>query len=124
MKRKWPFVIIALETFVILLFIALTVLLFEARYEKTEILREQSPDGQYTVVIWRIGEPDWPFGAVHVEITLFGEEETPDIFHRFQADIANDGGEGTCAIDWLEDGVQITLSGSEQPDEVYILPFR
>ncbi|MCH5276077.1 MAG: hypothetical protein J1E65_09560 [Lachnospiraceae bacterium] len=40
------------------------------------------------------------------------------------ADVATDGGHAGYVVEWLEDGVQIALSGSEQPTAYYILPFK
>ena len=37
---------------------------------------------------------------------------------------ANDGARGEYEIEWLDDGVQIILSGEEQPTAYYILPYK
>ena len=42
----------------------------------------------------------------------------------FKADVANDGARGEYEIEWLDDGVQIILSGEEQPTAYYILPYK
>lgn len=88
-----------------------------------------SPDGNYTLLITEVKPPDFPFGSAHVEITLFEvipEDERPHVFYRasFKADVANDGARAGYEVEWLEDGVQIALSGSEQPTAYYILPFK
>lgn len=38
--------------------------------------------------------------------------------------VANDGARGEYEIEWLDDGVQIVLSGEEQPTAYYILPYK
>lgn len=92
--------------------------------EKTEVFREISPDEKYVLCIQEIGTPDWPFGADHLRITLF--ENNNDLHYRasFKADVSNDGQRAAYKIDWLKDGVQIALIGSEQPTAYYILPFK
>lgn len=77
----------------------------------------------------RTKPPDFPFGSAHVEITLFEvipEDERPRVFYRasFKADVVNDGARAGYEVEWLEDGVKIALSGSEQPTAYYILPFK
>ena len=90
---------------------------------------EESPDGKYTLKIDEIGTPDFSFGNSHLEITLFEmlpEDERPGLYYRasFKADVANDGARGEYEIEWLDDGVQIILSGEEQPTAYYILPYK
>lgn len=96
---------------------------------ETEIFREASPDGNFVVYIEEIGAPDFPFGKAHLQVTLFEvipEDESPGVYYRasFQADVANDGAPADYEIEWLDDGVQIALIGSEQPTAYYVLPFR
>lgn len=96
---------------------------------QTEIFREESPDGKYTLKIDEIGTPDFPFGNSYLEITLFEmppEDERPGLYYcaSFKADVANDGARGEYEIEWLNDGVQIILSGEEQPTAYYILPYK
>lgn len=96
---------------------------------ETEIFREESPDGRFTLKIDEIGNPDFPFGNSHLEITLFEmipEDERTGQYYRasFKADVANDGARGEYKIEWLDDGVRIALSGEEQPTAYYILPFE
>lgn len=104
-------------------------LIMAAKTEETELFRESSPDGGYTLLITEVGEPGFPFGCDRLEVTLFEvvpEGETPRRYYRasFMADVANDGARGIYQIEWLEDGVQVALSGQEQPTSYYILPFR
>ena len=64
------------EAFVLLMIIlAMSTLLiggikYQSTYEKTEIMRSLSDDGQYTLFVYMIGEPDWPFGATHCRFAL------------------------------------------------------
>lgn len=97
--------------------------------EEKELLREFAPDGIYALTIRELGAPDFPFGDDHLKITLFevipeGERPRVQYSASFKADVASDGGRAGYEVEWLEDGVQIALSGSEQPTAYYILPFK
>ncbi len=94
-----------------------------------ELLRELSPDGNYTLLISEVREPDFPFGEAHVKVTLFEvipEGEGYRRYYRasFKADVANDGARAAYKVEWLEDGAQIALSGQGQPTAYYILTFK
>ena len=97
--------------------------------DEEELFRDISPDGVYSLLITRIADPDFPFGDDHLKITLFEvipQDEAPRVYYRasFMADVANDGAHAAFEVEWLEDSVQITLMGSEQPTAYYILPFK
>lgn len=96
---------------------------------ENELFRELSPDGNYTLVIRAVGEPGFSFGTDQLEVTLFEmipESERPSKYYRasFRADVANDGARAEYKVEWLDDGVQVVLSGEEQPTAYYILPFK
>ena len=61
-----------------------------------------------------MGEPDWPFGATHCRFTL--RREGRQILERAFS-IQDDGAVARA------DGVQVTVSGSEQGNRVYVLGF-
>ena len=89
----------------------------------TEVLTDVSPDGMYEFTIDRVGEPDWPFGATHCRFTL--RKEGRQILERAFS-IQDDGAVARAdnfAVRWRADGVQVTVSGSEQGDRVYVLGF-
>lgn len=104
-------------------------IIMAAQVEETELLRESSPDGSYTLLIKEVGEPGFPFGEDRLEVTLFEAIPEGEAYHiryraSFMADVANDGARGAYRIEWLEDGVQVALSGKGQPTAYYILPFK
>lgn len=82
------------------------------------------PDGCYTVVFQAVGQPEWSFGSTLVRVLLLNDTgavvETLDASIRDDGAVANDS---QIAMDWLENAVEITLMGSEQPDVVYVLPY-
>ena len=89
----------------------------------TELSREVSPDGEYLLIIEELGMPDWPFGNDHLRISLYGTEEN-SYSASFMADVANNGTQAGYDVRWEPDGVQIVLSGIEQPTAYYIMPFK
>ena len=39
-------------------------------YKLTDTGTEVSPDGKYAVLFQMVGQPDWPFGATSVRVTV------------------------------------------------------
>ena len=111
-----------------LIFMMLLIILFagykyRTTYAKTEIMTETSEDNQYTLKIYMIGEPEWPFGATHCRMELFKDSKR---IIKCPIDIYDDGAivhEDNFDIKWHEDNVTVTVSGSEQDDNRYILSF-
>lgn len=120
-KIKGCFILTLL--FMILLIILFAGYRYRITYAKTEIMTETSEDNQYTLKIYMIGEPEWPFGATHCRLELF--KDTKRII-KCPIDIYDDGAivhEDNFDIRWHEDNVTVTVSGSEQDDNRYILFF-
>ncbi len=123
MKSKVLKTAFCIETIIIIVFIIW--FSFSIRVENTtELLRETSPNGDYVIVINEKGEPDWPFGADHIEVRLFENTGGDGYRISFEADVHSDGGHAGYKVEWLDDSVQIVLSGKEQPTAYYILPFK
>ena len=123
MKQKLLKILVCVETAIIVFFTILCV--FSLKISETkELLRETSPNGNYVIVINEKGEPDWPFGADHIEVRLFENIGADGYRVSFEADVSNDGARAGYEIEWLDDGVQIALSGKEQPTAYYFLPFE
>lgn len=89
---------------------------------QTELVREYSPNGDYTLLVERTGM--WPCPRDHVTVTIVENIESQFYHASFSAEVANDGVPARFKIEWLDDGAKITLSGKEQADAVYILPFE
>lgn len=124
MKKKLLPILLGIETVFLLLSVSLWIITYTTHTQKNEIDREASPNGEYTLVLYRIGEPDWPFGSDHLEVTLFKTGDSSNFGTTFQADVANDGANATYEVNWSETEVKITLLGSEQPNSVYCLPLE
>lgn len=56
---------------------------------------------------------------------MISENERPRRYYRasFRAEVANDGARAEYKVEWLDEGVQIALSGEEQPTAYYVFPF-
>lgn len=115
MKRKIVTVLLVTETSILLIALALGGLLFKTKKAETEVYRQSSEDGSQTVVIYEVGQPDWPFGNAHYKV--YGPS-------NFSVDVSDDGGSGGFTVEWKESSVVIIFSGSEQEDAVYELPFN
>ena len=92
-------------------------------YKITDIDSSASPNGDYTVFYQNVGEPDWPFGYSHARIVLKHKDETVS---QYKFDVANDGGvlqSGSWSVLWKDDCAEVTISGEEQRDVLYIFYF-
>lgn len=122
MKQKLLRIFFIVEN--LALVVALTLcLLFAYLNKNTELFREYSPTCEYVLCITEIGMPAWPFGSDCVRVTLY-ESDSPDKSVSFEADVRNDGAQAEYEVTWLDDGVQIALSGEEQLTSYYVLPFK
>lgn len=88
---------------------------------KTELLREISPDGDYVLLI----ERDVPMSESieSVEVTLYENTNNDERYSAsFEAEILKGKKNADYKIEWLEEGVQVILSGVIS--DYYILPFK
>ena len=96
---------------------------YKTRYEAEQISVSMSPDGDYELVIYSVGDPDFPFGAAHGRLVLKGKEKTV-AYMPFE--VANDGArfdDSDIETTWYIDRVEVVVSGSEQHDELVIMYF-
>ncbi|MBP5198634.1 MAG: hypothetical protein J6033_06225, partial [Lachnospiraceae bacterium] len=101
----------------LLLLIFILCVKYMVSWRLTNVAREVSPDGRYSLLFQEKGEADFPFGSSHGKVTLFDGEEKVNTFY---VDIADDGGAFRPAnfkVEWMPAGVIIVFSGSEQADE-------
>ncbi len=75
------------------------------------ITSQSSPDGNYTVSLYQVGEPQWSFGDVKARLIL--ENSDGQILDEESFELANDGGNVTADnitdIIWSEDYVEIHI---------------
>ena len=88
---------------------------------ETELLREISPDGNYVLLIEKLGNPGF-FAVDRIKVKMYENNTQEHYGVTFRVDISTGGGSAKYEIEWLEYGVQIILSGARS--EYYILPFK
>ena len=123
-------IIITVVSIFILIFLAVGYVIFafiyNNNYELTDAGTEISPDGKYSVLFQMVGQPEWPFGATTVKVTV-KEVDSNKQLEVIDASIQDDGGilsEFNWDVVWKSDTVEITLKGSEQKDKSYIVPLQ
>jgi len=112
---------IVLGIFMLLLGIGFAWLLYEFDYKRTEIA--QSRSGNYTLTMFQVGEPGFPFGPVSGEFVLRKDGKKINTYSFL---VFNDGGSlspGNAVFEWEEDCVRIMVRGEEQEDKFYTLGF-
>ena len=130
--------IISVVSISVLIFILIFILVFSAtryfifsfiysnNYKLTDVGTEISPDGKYSVLFQMVGQPEWPFGATTVKVTVteVGSNKQLEVI---DASINDDGAilrKSNWTVVWQRDTVEITLKGSEQEDKSYIVPLQ
>ena len=123
-------IIITVVSIFILIFLAVGYVIFafiyNNNYKLTDAGTEISPDGKYSVLFQMVGQPEWPFGATTVKVTV-KEVDSNKQLEVIDASIQDDGGilsEFNWDVVWKSDTVEITLKGSEQKDKSYIVPLQ
>ena len=89
-----------------------------------EIVTYNSPDGEYSLVFEQMGDPEWPFGATDIRLTL--KDHNGKIIKRVSTQLNDDGANASehniASIFWNDDAVIVILRASEMKDkEVSIL---
>ena len=124
MNKIPKYVVIIACILVMVVLLPLGYVRYKTRYEAEQISVSTSPDGDYELVIYSVGDPDFPFGAAHGRLVLKGKEKTV-AYRSFE--VANDGArfyDGDLETTWYIDRVEVVVSGSEQRDELVTMRFN
>ncbi|MBQ8859433.1 MAG: hypothetical protein IJ012_06580 [Clostridia bacterium] len=106
-------------TLVVLMLVAailsVSVFIYEYRFEKKEVYREGSPNGEYHFILYQVGQPEWPFGPVKAEIRALNTKgKTID---KESIVIHTDGGQlHETYIDeicWGDNMIEVVCSGED-----------
>lgn len=118
MKTKALKILLIIESTAIVLFF-LWVFLVPG---STELLHESSPNGDYELIIRRIGGHDI-FSPDHIKV-LFRENNgsVPVYCAQFEVDINAGISPAKCAVEWQENGAEVVLCGMKS--QYYIFPFK
>ncbi len=123
MNKIAKYVVIIAGILVMVVLLPLGYVRYKTRYEAEQISTSMSPDGDYELVIYSVGEPDFPFGAAHGRLVLKDKEKTV-AYRSFE--VANDGArfhDSNLETTWYGDRVEVVVSSSEQRDELMTLRF-
>ena len=99
-----------------LLLVSVGSFVYVTRYRVQGVAQELSPTEDAKVILQQIGDPGWPFGPVKGRVTLHRRGR---IAAQAEILVSNDGdglSAGSWQVEWFPAGVQVTISGSEQPD--------
>lgn len=87
-------------------------------FRHTDIDTQTSPDGRCQLTLQMEGEPEWPFGSTDGRIIVSYDDK---VIKKIKFMVQDDGSlltKGNWEIAWGVAGVQITLKGSEQENQV------
>ena len=96
---------------------------YSFHYKVKRIDESQSLDGRYRISLESVGTP-FLFGSADGKLVL---KEKNHVINEYQFQIADDGAKiekESWKVLWEKDGVEVTLSGSDQADEVVFLYFN
>lgn len=119
--NMWPMLIVGILILPFLLLICS--FQYRVNYAKTEVVTSVSDDGEHSLTVYMIGEPDWPFGATHCGFEL---RDGSKRIVKEPFSIHDDGAvasENNFTITWHEDHAEILVTASEQPDEICTIYF-
>ena len=85
--------------------------------------QEASPDGNYTLCIEKLGKPTYILHPLdRIRIRFYENEAKEERYSiMFYVNVHTNGNKADCNVEWLDDGAQIVLSGTES--QYYVLPF-
>ena len=87
--------------------------------EEILITSQNSPDGNYSIVLYQVGSPQGSFGSVNAKLVLIDNNGKKIDEENFG--LANDGAgvyEGNIkAITWLENNVEIIIGESDTTNQ-------
>lgn len=91
---------------------------YVANYKYTDIDAQMSPDERYQLTLQMKGEPEWPFGSTYGRIVARYDGK---VIRKIEFEICDDGAmlrKENWDVVWGVAGVQVTLKGSEQDNQV------
>lgn len=104
----------------VIILTAVSVTLYRNR--RTEIVTSLRAD--HSVVIYMVGDPDFPFGSTHCLAVL---KKGRKIIQKQSIELKNDGKTADAsnfAIIWNDDSVIIRANAEEMADEEYVMFIR
>lgn len=123
MKKSSRIIIVLACAAVLVTGLVVGTIIWRTDYAKTKVLTASSDDGQYSLTVCMVGEPDFPYGETHCRAELYkgGEKLTALDFS-----VQNDGAvvrEDNFSVIWEETAVTLLASGTEQEDAAIVLNY-
>jgi hypothetical protein len=125
MKKAIKIILIIVATIFAILGIFISCWIFITKIKVTNVSEYTNQTNNYTVLFQAVGEPEWPFGRTKVKITLLDDNKKK--IESFNCYISDDGAiarEENIDVKWFENYVEVTISGSEQGDNIYKMYFK
>lgn len=125
MKKVIKIILIIIATIFVILGIFISYYIYITKIKVNNISEYTNPINKYTVLFQAVGEPEWPFGKTKVKITLLDDNKKE--IESFTYHISDDGAmarEENIDVRWFENYVEVTMSGSEQDDDIYKMYFK
>lgn len=123
MKRAIKFLVSMVVTISLTIVILISWFIYQIEYKLTDIITYTAADNAYAVSFQMVGEPAWPFGPSTARIRVIKKiDESP--IEVFTTKVHDDGlalQASNCNVTWGDSEVIITLTASEQADEVHII---
>ena len=122
-KKPNKYIIIAAAIFAGIILIPLAAFRWHTNFAKTEILDYTSADGVHELIIYMIGEPDWPFGDTHCRFDLL---EGGKRIIKYSFSISDDGANARAenfTIVQGDDNITVGVYGSEQGTLTFTLNY-
>lgn len=122
MKKIIKYLMVGAGVMLLCLFMIIGSFRYAMKYKITEVGTEISADGKFVVVFQMIGEPEWPFGSTHVQMII--KRADGIVIEKIKESIQDDGSifrEENWSVGWRDNLVEITLKGSEQEDEKFVV---
>lgn len=132
MKKKTVLTTVSISGIILAIIILLPILIivigigslyYEIELKETKINEFTSDDGQYTLTMYQVGEPDFPFGAVSGKFEL---KKDDDVINTYDFRVMDDGcglNGNVPAVRWTDTAVMLIVDGSEQKEQLYILNY-
>ena len=116
------------KLFVVMLAFAIVCAFAGCSIAEKEILitAQNSPDGNYKVLLYQVGEPTWSFGSVSAKLVL--ENSDGKKIEEACFELANDGGGvssgNIIAINWVDTQVAVQMKESDTTKQyTYMLQY-
>lgn len=125
MKKIIKIILIIVTTIFFVTLGIFSCLIFTTKIKVTNVSEYTNPVNNYTILFQAVGEPEWPFGRTKVKLTLLDNDKKKiKTFESYISDDGRNASEENINVQWFENHVEVTLSGSEQDDDNFKIYFK